>query len=161
MGEIAKIYNSVIEIGMRALVILSYSQTSSKSLDEIMILDHLALNTFDVGGPVSLHAPIPNRGVQVYSKRKILNKSIQLLLSKELITISATSNGFRYLINENGKNYLTYFESKYFHLLNQRVLWIMENFGQMDESQLKKVVNQNLAKWGEEFMSKENSHLEQ
>ncbi|MBI0401125.1 ABC-three component system middle component 2 [Cyclobacterium marinum] len=160
MGEITKVYNSVIEIGMRALVILSYSPSISKSLDEIMILDHLALNTFDVGGPVSLHAPIPNRGVQVYSKSKILNKSIQLLLSKELITLSATSNGFKYSINESGKNYLSYFESKYFHLLNDRVQWTMKNFGQMDESQLKKVVNQNLANWGEEFMSKENSHLE-
>lgn len=160
MGEIAKIYNSVVEIGMRALVILAHSSSSSKSIDEIMIIDHLALNTFDVGGPVSLHAPIPNRGVQVYSKKQILNKSIQLLLSKELITISATSNGFEYLINESGKNYLKFFESKYFQLLNERVQWVNENFGQKNEVQLKNIVNQNLAKWGEEFMSKENSNLE-
>lgn len=159
MGEIAKVYNGVIEIGTRALIILSHSSKPYKSIDEIMIIDHLALNTFDVGGPVSLHAPIPNRGVQVYSKKQIMDKSIQLLLSKELISITATSNGFKYLINESGKKYLTFFESNYFHLLNERVKWVIENYGQMNEVQLKSIVNKNLPKWGEEFMSKENSAL--
>lgn len=75
MGEIEKIYNSPIEIAIRILMILNYSQNKKGSLEKLMILDHLSLNTFDVGGPVSLHAPVPNRGVQVYSRKQIMDKS--------------------------------------------------------------------------------------
>ena len=159
MGEITKIYNSVIEVAMRCLVVLNHSPRKTISLEEIMILDHLSLNTFDVGGPVSLHAPIPNRGVQIYSRKEIISKSLKMLLSKDLIQLNPTPEGFRYVINTNGREYLKYFESDYFMLLKERVMWISIHFGNKDAMGLKSIIATNLTKWGEEFMSAENQCL--
>jgi hypothetical protein len=151
-----KVYNSNFEIAIRTLVILNNLPLKKASIYKLMILDHIALNTFDVGGPASLHAPIPNRGVQVYSRKNILNESIKLLISKDLIKLMPNKNGLPYEITENGINYLKYFESKYFNQLKEKVEWTTKNFGGSTDSELKTYVTQNLSKWGEEFMTDGN-----
>ena len=151
-----KVYNSNFEIAIRILVILLNLPFKRSSTYKLMVLDHISLNTYDVGGPASLHAPIPNRGVQIYSRKEILNESIKLLISKDLITLNPTKNGLDYEITENGINYLTYFESKYFKQLKDKVEWTSEKFGNFSDNELKTYVNQNLSKWGEEFMTDGN-----
>lgn len=151
-----KVYNSNFEIAIRILVILLNLPFKRASTYKLMVLDHISLNTYDVGGPASLHAPIPNRGVQIYSRKEILNESIKLLISKDLISINPNKNGLLYEITENGINYLTYFESKYFSKLKEKVEWTSEKFGNLSDGDLKTYVNQNLSKWGEEFMTDGN-----
>lgn len=151
-----KVYNSNFEIAIRILVILLNLPFKQASTYKLMVLDHMSLNTYDVGGPASLHAPIPNRGVQIYSRKEILNESIKLLISKDLIIINPNKNGLLYEITENGINYLTYFESKYFNQLKEKVEWTSEKFGKLSDGDLKTYVNQNLSKWGEEFMTDGN-----
>ncbi|MCB7480282.1 ABC-three component system middle component 2 [Christiangramia sediminis] len=151
-----KVYNSNIEIAIRILVILLNLPLKRSSTYKLMVLDHISLNTYDVGGPASLHAPIPNRGVQIYSRKEILNESIKLLISKDLISINPSKNGLLYEITENGINYLKYFESKYFNKLKDKVEWTSEKFGNLSDGDLKTYVNQNLSKWGEEFMTDGN-----
>ena len=152
----SKVYNSNFEIAIRTLVILNSLPFKQASIYKLMILDHIALNTFDVGGPASLHAPIPNRGVQVYSRKDILNESIKLLISKDLIKLIPSKNGLPYGITKNGINYLEYFESKYFKQLKTKVEWTTKKFGSSADSELKTYVTKNLSKWGEEFMTDGN-----
>lgn len=151
-----KVYNSNFEIAIRILVILLKLPLNRSSTYKLMVLDHLSLNTFDIGGPASLHAPIPNRGVQIYSRKEILNESIKLLISKDLISIVPSKDGLLYKITENGINYLTYFESKYFNQLKDKVEWTTGKFKNFSDGDLKNYVNQNLSKWGEEFMTDGN-----
>ncbi|MDR5591691.1 ABC-three component system middle component 2 [Christiangramia sp. SM2212] len=132
-----KVYNSNFEIAIRILVILLNLPFKRASTYKLMVLDHMSLNTYDVGGPASLHAPIPNRGVQIYSRKEILNESIKLLISKDLIIINPNKNGLLYEITENGINYLTYFESKYFNQLKEKVEWTSEKFGKLSDGDLK------------------------
>lgn len=151
-----KVYNSTFEIAIRILVILANLPLKRSSIYKLMVLDHISLNTYDVGGPASLHAPIPNRGVQIYSRKEILNESIKLLMSKDLISLVPSKNGLLYEITNNGINYLSYFESKYFNQLKNKVEWTTEKFGNFTDEDLKMYVNQNLSKWGEEFMTDGN-----
>jgi hypothetical protein len=151
-----KVYNSNFEIAIRILVILLNLPLKRSSTYKLMVLDHISLNTYDVGGPASLHAPIPNRGVQIYSRKEILNESIKLLISKDLINIIPSKFGLLYEITENGINYLNYFESKYFNQLKEKVEWTTNKFENFSEGDLKTYVNQNLSKWGEEFMTDGN-----
>lgn len=151
-----KVYNSNFEIAIRILVILNNLPLKCSSIYKLMILDHIALNTFDVGGPASLHAPIPNRGVQVYSRKEILNESIKLLISKDLIKLIPSKDGLPYEITKNGITYLAYFESKYFNQLKSKVEWTTKKFGNSTDGELKTYVTDNLSKWGEEFMTDGN-----
>lgn len=151
-----KVYNSNFEIAIRLLVVLFNLPSRRSSVYKLMVLDHISLNTYDVGGPASLHAPIPNRGVQIYSRKEILNESLKLLISKDLIALIPSKNGLLYEITENGISYLKYFESKYFNQLKDKVEWTTEKFGNSTDNDLKTFVKQNLSKWGEEFMTDGN-----
>jgi len=156
MGKVNRIYNSSFEIAIRILLILKNLPLGQCSVHRLMILDHLALNTFDIGGPASLHAPVPFRGIQVFSRKELIQKSIELLISKDLLSVEPTGNGIEYKITIFGDKYLTFFESKYFNLLSERVSWVNQNFADMNDQELSRFLEKNLSKWGEEFISEDN-----
>lgn len=151
-----RIYNSSFEIAIRVLLILRNLSSNQRSVHGLMILDHMALNTFDIGGPASLHAPVPNRGVQVYSRKELIQASIKLLISKDLLEVVPTGDGIKYAITDFGIKYLTYFESKYFVHLKERVEWVTQNFGSFNDFELNQFVENNLSKWGKEFITEDN-----
>lgn len=162
MDEIAKVnrlYNSTIEVAVRIILILEKSKNHLCSKEKLLALDHFALNTFDLGGPTSLHAPIPNRGVQILAKKPILDKALIFLISKDLILCEATRNGFYYRANQNATLYLKYFETEYFNLLQTRVNWVVKKFSSYSEVELNSYVKNNIDNWGEEIMPKENSYI--
>ena len=147
-----RIFNTPIEIGIRSLVILNEGEQDKVDIERLMYVDYLSLNTFDIGGPESLHAPIPNRGVQVYSKKEIIQKGLVLLLSKELVKLSATEDGFMYSITEAGRKFLEFFQTKYFQDLVSKVKWVNENFKEYSTTELKEYIDTNIQRWGSEFI---------
>jgi len=151
-----KIYNSIFEISIRLLVVLKLIERSKLSIDELLIYDYLILNTFDIGGPASLHAPIPNRGVQLYSKKELLKKSLSFLLSKKLTDVHNEKDGILYTINENGHLLLAYFESEYYHKLVDKTIWVNKIYGNLSRNELNQFVKKNISNWGTEFMADEN-----
>ena len=150
------IYNSTFEISIRVLVLLKIIEKEYLSIDELMIYDYLTLNSYDVGGPASLHAPVPNRGVQVFSKKNLIKESISFLLSKELVVINNNENGIFYAINNNGMLLLEYFESDYYKKLLFKIRWVNSEFGMTSRKELDQFVKSNISEWGAEFMAQDN-----
>lgn len=155
--EFSKIYNSTYEVSIRVLLLLSKLNGNSSTLNNLMIFDYLSLNTYDIGGPASLHAPIPNRGTQLYSRKVIVERSLKYLISKQLIKVNPTDAGIEYLISEYGFKFLEYFESTYFNNLKNRIIWTIDQFGNLSNSEMKEFINNNMSKWGQEFMADNNT----
>lgn len=147
-----KIYNTPIEIGLRSLVILKTSDNQIMDLEKIMYLDYLCLNTSDINGPTSLHAPIPNRGVQVFSKKDLIQKGLSIMLSKELINLIVLPEGFFYQISDAGKIFLELFQTKYFLDLLERCQWVLSKWGSESTSQIKLFIDKNIQNWGADFL---------
>lgn len=158
--EFLKIYNSTYEVSIRVLLLLSELNGNSSTLNNLMIFDYLSLNTYDIGGPASLHAPIPNRGTQLYSRKVIVERSLKYLISKQLIKVNPTDAGIEYLITEYGFKFLEYFESTYFNNLKNRITWTIDQFGNLSNSEMKEFINNNMSKWGQEFMADNNTATE-
>ena len=152
----SKIYNSTYEISIRVLLLLSKMNNNSSTINRLMIFDYLSLNTYDLGGPASLHAPVPNRGVQLYSRKLIIENSVKYLISKDLLQIKPSKNGLEYELARNGNVFLSYFESKYFNNLRMRIQWTLDEYGNLNKEELQLFIKNNLSKWGEEFMENEN-----
>lgn len=151
-GDSLRIYNSPLELSIRALLILKFS-IRPIDLDKLMYLDHLALNTEDIDGPPSIHAPIPHRGVQIFARKELLQKGLTILISKELITIIASQEGIFYQINEAGKKFIEYFSTEYFIELSNAVKWVVEKFNLQNTQEVKKFIDENLEKWSGEFLT--------
>jgi hypothetical protein len=148
-----KIYNTPIEIGLRSLVILQSSDNQIMDLEKIMYLDYLCLNTADIGGPTSLHAPLPNRGVQVFSKKDLIQKGLSIMLTKELINLIVLPEGFFYQISEAGSVFLKLFQTKYFLDLLDRCQWVLSRWGNESTKQIKLFIDDNIQNWGADFLS--------
>lgn len=153
-----KVFNTPIELGLRALIILQAGNGGVMDLEKIMYLDHLCLNTSDINGPESLHAPTPNRGVQVFSKKALLQKGISIMLSKELMELIVTQEGFYYGISEAGEMFLKMFQTKYYLEFVKRSDWVLERWGKIPTSQIKNFIDTNLQNWGGEFLSTDDSN---
>lgn len=156
-----RLFNTPVEVGLRALILLNASAQNDIMLDaeKIMYLDYLCLNTSDLGGPESINAPIPNRGIQVYSKKDLIQKGLLVLISKELISLRSTSQGFMYVINEAGKTFLSLFTTKYYADLVARAEWVWGNWGQMTNQEIGNYIDRNIQKWGGEFLTSESNDL--
>jgi hypothetical protein len=152
----AKVFNTPLEIGLRCLVIMKIHGAAINT-ERLMFIDYLSLNTADIAGPQSIHAPLPNRGVQVYARKNIVQKGIVLLLSKELITIDPSNQGFNYLINDTGRKFLEYFATNYYKTLVDRIGWTVKKFADYTDSGLETYITDNLYKWGSEFLFESGS----
>jgi hypothetical protein len=155
-----RLFNTAIEIGLRCLILMNLINSNEATLDaeKLMYLDYLSLNTADVGGPESINAPIPKRGVQVYSRKDLVQKGLVYLLSKELIDVNTTESGFSYSITKAGKIFLELFTTKYFNDLQNRATWVTSRWGLMSNGELKSYIDSNLALWGGEFVANEISN---
>lgn len=148
-----RLFNTPLEIGFRVLVILCQFSRRSLDLEQLMYLDYLCLNTADVSGPPSIDAPIPNRGVQVFARKELIQQGLTILLSKELIDFINNDNGFSYSINTAGEEFMKLFTTKYFLDLSDRSEWVSQNFGNLSVSDLRIFMSNNIANWGGEFIS--------
>ena len=151
-----KLFNMPIEVGVRSLMILFANSDKVFDLEKLMYFDYLSLHTSDIGGPASIHASIPNRGIQVYSKKELIKKGLLILLSKELIDFKPTNEGFMYGINEAGKIFLSLFQTKYFKELMTRIEWVSLKYGSYPNSEIKRLIDLNIGKWGSEFIVSNN-----
>lgn len=156
-----RLFNTPIEVALRVLIILNAANETQGYCDaeKIMYLDYLCLHTSDVGGPESINASIPNRGIQVYSKKDLIRRGLLVLISKELVTLRSTQDGFIYTINEAGRAFLNLFTTKYFKDLMERAGWVFTEWGQMNNQQIKNYIDANIQKWGGEFFAPEQTDL--
>ena len=152
------LYNTPVELGVRCLLTLKSNSKSEYKfdLDRLMYFDYISVFSGDLSGPTSMHAPVPNRGVQVYARRDLIKRGLALLISKELLDVSNTEDGIYYEINENGLEFLTYFDSSYFLKLVERVNWTSKEFGVQSTSQIEEYINNNLHKWGSDLVEDYN-----
>jgi len=56
-----RLFNSHLETGTRALIILDAAYPRTMDLTRLTWFDHLVVHTEDIGGPQSLHPPLSSR----------------------------------------------------------------------------------------------------
>lgn len=151
MGEERKIelFNSAIESALRSLIIIK--KLKSVNLDKLIIYDYLCLNTKDFNGPNSLHAPIPNRNVQILIRRKMIQEGLKILIAKELINVKPLKTGMFYSSNKSTELFSEYLNSEYKKEFTLRVEWVVQNFIDWSDAKLMKFVNENIENWGNEI----------
>lgn len=157
MGEekrAIELYNSPIEVGLRCLIIISHKR--SVNLEQLIIFDYLCLNTHDFNGPKSLHAAIPHRNIQVYVRREIIKKGLKLLVTKQLATIKSLKSGINYRPTKLTPLFLEHLSSEYKSKYEEKLMWVLEEFGQWSETKLKKFIDCNMDSLGGELATESN-----
>ncbi|MCB4791971.1 MAG: hypothetical protein LHV68_08795 [Elusimicrobia bacterium] len=146
-------FNSPLETGLRLLYIFKNSKKRFIDLQRLIYYHYILVHSSDIpDAPFeSLHPEMPNRSCEIVIGRKIIQKGIDILLSKGLICVKYSKTGIKYNSNTNTSLFLSNLNANYSKELDKRARWICEVFDSMQDHKLNAFMQGNLGKWGAEF----------
>lgn len=153
-------FNSTLETGIRAVVILNAFYPRQCDLMEMTWFDHLVVHTGDLHGddvPPSLHPDMPNRTGELLVRRSLIEKSLRMMIEVHLVDYLESDRGFLFQASEDAAAYVDLLQSNYAVALKARAGWISGRFAEMDTSEIKAVAEERIGRWTAEFRANQSS----
>lgn len=147
-------FNSTLETGIRALVVLEAFYPRRCDLLEMTWLDHLVVHTGDLDGrdvPASLHPDLPNRAGELLVRRQLVEKSMRLMQQMHLIDVIETEDGIAFGASEEAPSYLDLLQAPYSLALKERARWMAERFAGMPTAEMRALIESRIGRWAAEF----------
>lgn len=144
-------FNSPLETGLRSLAILEAAFPNRYDLQRLVELDYLVVHSADVGGPDSLHAPLPLRAGELLVRRQIIERGLLLMMSKGLIERYAAINGIEYVAGDIASPYLASLTAPYTLQLRDRARWLVDNFAGFTTEEIRSLIRRFFEHWTSEF----------
>ncbi|MFA8478531.1 ABC-three component system middle component 2 [Xanthomonas campestris pv. campestris] len=151
-------FNSRLETGIRALVVLEAFYPRCCDLLEMTWLDHLVVHTGDFDGqdvPESLHPDLPNRAGELLVRRQLVEKSLRLMQQMHLVEVFETEDGISFAAGEDAPSYLDLLQTPYSLALKQRAKWIVDRFAGMQTVEIRALIEGRIGRWTAEFRAEE------
>lgn len=122
-------FNSAIETGVRSLAILVASFPEPCDLERLVEMDYITVHTGDTpGGPESLHAPLPLRAGELLVRRGLIEKGLNLMMSRRLVVRIPSNDGFGFLAAETAGPFMKSLTTEYARDLIDRAEWTVNRF---------------------------------
>lgn len=144
-------FNSPLETGVRALVILVAIYPKSLDLQRLVDFDYLVVHSADVDGPESLHPPLPMRAGELLVRRNIIQSGILLMMSRGFVMRVSTDTGIEYVASDTAMPFVNNFVNSYLKTLQDRADWVVARFGEMSGDSLQAVTAHFFDKWTTQF----------
>lgn len=151
-------FNSTLETGIRALVVLEAFYPRRCDLLEMTWLDHLVVHTGDFDGqdvPESLHPDLPNRAGELLVRRQLVEKSLRLMQQVHLVELFETEDGISFAASEDAPSYLDLLQAPYSLALKQRAKWMANRFAGMQTAEIRALIEGRIGRWTAEFRAEE------
>lgn len=117
--------NSPLEVGMRALMLLSASFPQQLDVAQLVYLDHAMLHSGELHGPPSLHPTLPAGPGELAMKRHLIEQGLIVLMRAGLADVEATGDGLVYRASEEGPGFVDILEAPYTDELKSRAAWVI------------------------------------
>ena len=152
MPRSVETFNGPVEIGLRALALLTEAYPATHSLQRLVVLDYLVVHSDDVpGGPIGLHPQTPHRGGELLVRRDMVKWGLMLLCSRGLAMRQYGEHGIQYGATETAGAFLDALHSSYTSHLRHRSQWLFESYGLLTDAEMATLVRENIGRWGAEF----------
>jgi hypothetical protein len=148
----ALLFNSPLETGVRATVVLDAVYPRAFDLAHVTWLDHLVVHTADIGGPPSLHPDIPQRTGELLVRRRLVEDGLNMMRRLHLIEANVAEQGILYHASEEATAFSDSLRTTYSRELKRCAKWLASNFliGRTDE-EIKQLINERIGLWSVEF----------
>jgi hypothetical protein len=152
LGDGYAAFNSPVEIGLRALCVLTAAFPARHSVQRLTICDYLVVHSDDVpGGPAGLHPQTPHRGGELLVRRGVLQDGLLLYGSRGLIDQRYEDDGVFFAASDRAAGFLDALAAGYVRDLRHRATWVVGLYGRLSDEELAAVVDDGLGRWGAEF----------
>lgn len=156
-GDGAPLFNSPLETGIRALVLLDALYPRPCDLTEMTWFDHLVVHTSDLAGltgveaPSSLHPDLPGRAGELFVRRSLVERSLRLMHQVHLVDIVHGDDGIHFLASEDAPSFLGMLQAPYTQELKRRAGWLAEHVRELPTVEIAELVEANIGRWKAEF----------
>jgi hypothetical protein len=150
-------FNGPLEAGLRLVALLGAAYPRGFDLQRLTAFDYLLVHTGDIGGPSSLHPPAPLQSAEILVRRKLLERGLLLMMTRDLVEREANAKGIRYSAGDNAAPFLASVESDYLLALNERATWLVDELGDLSDEEFRTYMRDFFAHWVEEFQAIEQS----
>jgi hypothetical protein len=145
-------FNGPVEIGLRALCVLTAAYPAAYSVQHLVVFDYLLVHSDDMpGGPEGLHPQTPFRGGELLVRRGVLQAGLALFESRGLIERAYRDGGIYFSATDAAAGFLDSLSTAYVTGLRQRADWLVEGYGPLEEDELNAMVRERIGTWGAEF----------
>lgn len=145
-------FNGPVEIGLRALCVLTNAFPSAYALQRLVVFDYFLVHSDDIeGGPQGLHPQTPHRGGEILVRRGVLQVGLMLYESRGLVERAYQDGGIYFAATDKSADFLDTLGTEYLRRLRERCDWVVEKFGLLDDAELEAVVGARIGRWGAEF----------
>lgn len=147
-------FNSALETGIRALVVLEAFHPRQCDLTELTWFDHLVVHTSDMQGedvPLSLHPDLPNRTGELLVRRRLVEESLLLMRRVHLVDVVDGDEGISFIASEDAPSFLALLKAPYTVELKKRAAWMAEHFSALSKSSIRELVDEKIGRWTAEF----------
>lgn len=121
-------------------------------LQTLVYLDYAVIYSADLGGPSSLHTPVPLRSGEYLSRRDVIEQGLYLMSTRGLVSIEADACGIWYSAGEGAASLVGLVSGEYGTALAERCGWVAEAIGHHSIYELEIMFNDLGLRWGAHFV---------
>jgi hypothetical protein len=159
MPDTVQTFNSPIETGVRALILLAEFYPAQLDLQRILEFDYILVHTGDVDGPPSIHPALPLRSGELLVRRHLIERGLLLMMSRGLVSRHATDTGFMYQAEDDAGPFADSFTADYLGELKDRATWVVDRFSNMSNLEIRVMLSEIYDQWSREFQLPEQPGL--
>lgn len=143
-------FNGAVEIGLRALCLLTAAFPTSYGLRQLTAFDYMLVHSDDLpDGPPGLHPQTPGREGELLTRRGVLQEGLMLYQSRGLVERRFEETGLFFAATDRSAAFLDVLDAPYVIVLRARALWVVEQFGQLDEGAISTLVAARIGEWAQ------------
>lgn len=163
MGSMSRkqpeLFNTPFELGLRMVYLLFALRPGGADLQKLVLLDYALVYSQDVGGPASLHTPVPYRNAELFSRRERIEQGLYLMSTRGLVDVVLDDRGMTYVAGESSFTMVGSLSSKYWRDLQERCAWAAQRFGQTSSNELLRLFSESGHLWGAELETVKQPYL--
>jgi len=145
-------FNGPVEIGLRALCVLTTAFPDVYALQRLVVFDYLLVHSDDIeGGPKGLHPQTPHRGGEILVRRGVLQRGLTLYESRGLVERIYKDGGIFFSATDRSADFLDTLNTEYLKGLRERADWVVDGCGLLNDAELDAMVRDRIGTWGAEF----------
>lgn len=143
--------NSPVEVGLRAVILLTATYPRTVDVDTLVLLDHSLVHSGDLGGPASIHPDLPMRSGELGLKRAILEDGLRLMMRAHMVDLVMTTDGITYRAADDAEAFVSVLESAYVLRLVDTAQWVAQEFAAENHLAMRQRLRALLGRWAEEL----------
>ncbi|MFE5301281.1 ABC-three component system middle component 2 [Streptomyces sp. NPDC056632] len=150
--------NGPVEVGVRALVLLTEAFPGRLDVAELVFLDHAMLHSGDLdGGPASLQPDLPAGPGELGLRRALVEQGLVVLMRAGLVEMSPDERGFLYGATEEAASFLDTLKADYVGALKERAAWLAERYLRPG-ADVREDMNQITRRWADQLRAEATGH---